>query len=298
LVHARCGSAFGIIQTRLRGLALVHARRGVKPSASSKPASAGLLWCTPGAALAVVIVQNPRCSLALVHGFDAAKDFALPNPASAGLLWYTPGAALAVVIVQNPRCSLALVHGFDAARDFTLPKTRLRGLALVHARRGSGCRHCPKSSLQPCSGAWHCPTPPPRACFGARPARLWLSSLSKILAAALLWCMGLTRQGTSHCPNPPPRACFGARPARHQAFGIIQTRLRGLALVHARRGVKPSASSKPASAGLLWCTPGAASSLRHHPNPPPRACFGVLSRIQSFSYSLMILRIFSILSAK
>ena len=98
----------------------------------------------------------------------------------------------------------------------------------------------------------HHPNLPPRACFGAHPARLWLSSLSKILAAALLWCMGLTRHGTSHCPNPPPRACFGAHPARHQAFGIIQTRLRGLALVHTRRGIKPSASSKPVSACLLW----------------------------------------------
>ena len=125
----------------------------------------------------------------------------------------------------------------------------------------------------------HHPNLPPRACFGAHPARLWLSSLSKILAAALLWCMGLTRHGTSHCPNPPPRPAsaglLGCTPGaasspRHQ------TRLRGLALVHTRCGI----------------------CLRHHPNPSPRACFGVLSHIQSFSYSLMILRIFSILSAK
>ena len=129
------------------------------------------------------------------------------------------------------------MHGFDAARDFALPEPASAGLLWCTPGAASSLRHHP--SL------------PPRACFGAHPARLWLSSLSKILAAALLWCMGLTRHGTSHCPNPPPRACFGAHPARHQAFGIIQTRLRGLALVHTRRGIKPSAS-----------------------NPPPRACFG------------------------
>ena len=107
------------------------------------------------------------------------------------------------------------------------------------------------------------------------------SSLSKVFALTLPWCMGLTRREASHHPKLPPRACFGTRPLRrmssagaclqHQpnslpracfgtrpgavpAFVIAQSFRFNLTMVHGIDAAGGFASSKPAAACLLWYT--------------------------------------------
>ena len=126
-------------------------------------------------------------------------------------------------------------------------------------RRGDSLHRCPKLL--------------PRACFGTRPARPWPSASSKPTAASLLW--------------------YTADAAL--AFSIIQTRCRGLALVHGRRdpGLRhhpntpsracfgtrparpwPAASSKHTAARLPWCMARRGDSLHRCPKLPPRAYLG------------------------
>ena len=112
-----------------------------------------------------------------------------------------------------------MVHGIDAAGGFASSKAAAAGLlwyttvaAHVFSINQILCRELALVHAQ---------------------ARFRPSSLPKVFALTLPWCMGLTRREASHHPNPPPRACFGTRPSR----------------------CTPSASSKPFSASLLLiCT--------------------------------------------
>ena len=94
------------------------------------------------------------------------------------------------------------------------------------------------------------------------------SSLSKVFALTLPWCMGLTRscrRGLAlvhdrcgaclqHQPNSLPRACFGTRPGAVPAFVIAQSFRFNLTMVHGIDAAGGFASSKPAAACLLWYT--------------------------------------------
>ncbi len=250
--------AFSIIQTRRREPALVHDRRDAGLQHHPNLSPRACFGTRPGAAPAFVIAQSFRFDLALVHGIDAAEGIASSKPAAASLLWYTTAVAQAFSIIQPVAASL-LWYTTVAAQAFGIIQKCRREPALVHA----------KTRFRP-------------------------SLLPKVFALTLLWCMGLAWCEASHHPNLPPRASFGTRPSRRrpsassksaaasllwyttvvaQAFSIIQTRRRELALVHDCRG----------------------ACLQHHPKVPPRACFGTRSGAapafaiaQSFRFDLAL----------
>ena len=75
-------------------------------------------------------------------------------------------------------------------------------------------------------------------------------------------------------PKPVAASLLWYTTAATQVFSIIQTCRRVPALIHAQARFRPSLLHKAFALTLLWCMGLTRRKASHHPNPPPRACFG------------------------